>query len=99
MEIPSRSVFFTGSSLRVPYQNHFGMVVIEPLGAVIVRFVGNRLTKFIARCLEDRISNRGRWAVAARMRRKVVLFLSMGNAKMMGDCVSTGWSRYCSGGR
>jgi hypothetical protein len=53
MEIPSRSVFFIGSNLRVPYQKHFGMVVIEPLGAVMVRFGGMSFTIFITRCLDD----------------------------------------------
>jgi hypothetical protein len=36
------------------------MVVIEPLGAVMVRFEGKRFTKFIARCLDDKIRRRGR---------------------------------------
>jgi len=75
------------------------MVVIDPLGAVIMKFEGNCFTKSIARCLEDRMRRRGRWAVAVRMRRRVVLFLSMGSARMTGDCVSTGCSRYCSGVR
>ena len=55
-----------GSNLRVPYQNHFGIVVIEPLGAVMVRFEGKRLTNFIARCLDDKMRRRGRWAVAVK---------------------------------
>jgi hypothetical protein len=88
-----------GSNLRVPYQNHLGMVVIEPLGAVIVRSGKKPLMICIARCLEDRIRRRGRWAVAVRSLRRIVLFRSMGSARMMGDCVSTGCSRYCSGVR
>ena len=59
MEIPSRRVFFIGSNLRVPFQNHFGRVVIEPLGAVTVRFVGMRFTIFIVCCLDDKMRRRG----------------------------------------
>jgi hypothetical protein len=79
IEIPSRRVFFVGSYLRVPYQNHFGMVVIEPLGAVMVRFGGIRFTIFTARCLEDKMRRRGRWAVAVKSRRRVVLSRNMGS--------------------
>jgi hypothetical protein len=37
-----------GSNLRVLYQNYVGMVVIEPLGAIMIRLGGMRLTICIA---------------------------------------------------
>ena len=45
--------------------NHFGMMVIEPLKVVMMRSNEIRLMICMARCLEDRMMSRGRWAVVA----------------------------------